>query len=83
MTLLYLATKPAHAGVDVDGLACPCIILWLAAVRQGDMASCQALSCPIATVGGGASPGDVKPPSLDIWRSIDCVGTCATEYYMA
>jgi hypothetical protein len=23
VTLLYLAAKPAHMGVDVDGLACP------------------------------------------------------------
>jgi hypothetical protein len=24
---LYLAAKPSHVGVDVDGLACPCTIL--------------------------------------------------------
>jgi hypothetical protein len=46
------------------------------------MTSCQALSCPITMVGGGASPGDVKPSSLDILWSIDHIGTYATESYM-
>jgi hypothetical protein len=40
------------------------------------------LSCHITTVGGGTSLGDVKPPGLDIWWSIDRMGTCATEPYM-
>jgi hypothetical protein len=39
------------------------------------MASCQVLSCPVAKVGGGASSRDVKPPVLDIWWSIDRMGT--------
>jgi hypothetical protein len=46
------------------------------------MASCQALSCPIAVVDSGTSPGDVKPLVLDIWWSIDRVDTSATESYM-
>jgi hypothetical protein len=68
---LYLIAKPT-----------PCTVLRLAAIRRGDRASCQALSCPIAVVGGGASLGDVKPPGLDISWSIDRVGTGATESYM-
>jgi hypothetical protein len=79
---LYLTTKPSHVGVDVDRLACPDTILWPVAVRRGDMASCQILSCPIAAVGGGAFPGDAKPLGLDIWWSVDCMGTCAAECYL-
>jgi hypothetical protein len=44
---LYLAAKPSHMGVDVDGLACPCTDLWSPAIRRGDRDSCQALPCPI------------------------------------
>jgi hypothetical protein len=39
-------------------------------------------SCPIAVVGGGVFLEDVKPPGLDIWWGVDCVGTCVTEFYM-
>jgi hypothetical protein len=31
--LLSLAAKPAHMGVDVDGLAFPCTVLWPTAIR--------------------------------------------------
>jgi hypothetical protein len=47
VVLLYLAAKPTHVGVDADGLTCPCTVLRLVAVRQGDKASCQVLSCPV------------------------------------
>jgi hypothetical protein len=30
---LYLALKPSHVGVDVDGLACPCTVLRPIAVK--------------------------------------------------
>jgi hypothetical protein len=30
---LYLAAKPSHMGVDVDGLACPCTVLWPVAIK--------------------------------------------------
>jgi hypothetical protein len=30
---LYLAAKPSHMGVDVDGLSCPCTVLLPAGVR--------------------------------------------------
>jgi hypothetical protein len=53
----YLAAKPSHMGVNVGRLACPCIVLRPTAIRRGDSASCQALSCPITAVGGGAFPG--------------------------
>jgi hypothetical protein len=79
---LYLAAKPSHVGVDVDMLACPCTVLGPAAVRQGDRASCHALSCPIIAVGGGTFLANVKPPGLDIWWRVDCMGTCATESLM-
>jgi hypothetical protein len=46
------------------------------------MAFCQTLPCPIATVGGGTSLGDVKPLGLDIWWSIYRMGTCTTEPYV-
>jgi hypothetical protein len=46
------------------------------------MVFCQALSYPVTAVGSGASLADVKPPGLDIWWSIDGVGTRATESYM-
>jgi hypothetical protein len=64
------------------GEPAPCTVLRPAAVRRRNMASCQALSCLIAAVGGGAFPGDVKLLRLDIWWSVDRMGTCATESYM-
>jgi hypothetical protein len=79
---LYLVAKPGHVGSIWMGLPTPCTVLRLVAIRQGDRASCQALSCPVTVVGGGASPGDVKPPGLDIWWSIEHMGTYATKSYM-
>jgi hypothetical protein len=29
----HLAAKPSHVRVDVDGLACPCTVLWPTYVR--------------------------------------------------
>jgi hypothetical protein len=75
-----LAAKPSHMGVDVDGLAYPCTVLPPAAIRR--WVGSQKLSCPIAAVGGGAFPGDVKPQGLDIWWRVDRTGNCATKYYM-
>jgi hypothetical protein len=34
------------------------------------------LSYPVTAVVGGAFPGDVKPPGLDICGGVDCPGTC-------
>jgi hypothetical protein len=44
---LYLVARSSYVGVNVDGLACPCTILWFAVIRRGDTASCQALPCPV------------------------------------
>jgi hypothetical protein len=66
-TLLYLAAKSAHVGVDVDELACLMHIPMAYSRQTRDRASCQALSYPIAAVGGGVSLGEAKAPSLDIW----------------
>jgi hypothetical protein len=44
---LYLAAKPSHVGVNVDELACPYTVIWYVTVRRRDMASCQALPCPV------------------------------------
>jgi hypothetical protein len=33
MVWLYFAAKPSHMRVDVDGLACPCTVLWPATIR--------------------------------------------------
>jgi hypothetical protein len=33
-------------------------------------------------VGGGTFPGDAKPPGLDIYWSVDRLGTYASEFYM-
>jgi hypothetical protein len=44
---LYLAAKPSYVGVDVDGIVGPCTVLRPIAIRRGDMASCQALSCNV------------------------------------
>jgi hypothetical protein len=72
---LYLAAKPPHMGVDADGLSfslhCPSTCS-----RQGDIASYQTSSCPVTVVSGGAFTGDVKPPGLDVWWSVDRSGTC-------
>jgi hypothetical protein len=32
--------------------------------------------------GDGAFPGDVKPPCLDIWWSVDCMDACVSESYL-
>jgi hypothetical protein len=66
-TWLYLAAKPSHVGVDVDGLAC--------LLHHPMVYDCQTMgqrfltgaapSCH-AAAGGGAFPGDAKPTRLDI-----------------
>jgi hypothetical protein len=61
----------------VDRLACPLHALWLATVRPRDSASYQALSYPIAAVGGGVFLEDVNPLGLDIWWSVDHPSTCS------
>jgi hypothetical protein len=75
-TLLYLAAKPAHMGVDVEGLAyllhhpiaCDC-------QTRGQGLLPGIVFVPSLQWGGGAFSGDVKPPGLDIWWSVDRPGT--------
>jgi hypothetical protein len=63
----YLASKPSHVGVDVDGLAylmhCPTFCSHQ--TRGQGLLSDVVLSHRTA-VGGGAFLGDAKPPGLDI-----------------
>jgi hypothetical protein len=37
---------------------------------------------PLLQCGGGTFPGDVKPPGLDIWWSIDRVNDFVNKSYM-
>jgi hypothetical protein len=64
---LYLAAKPSHVGVDVDGLAYPLHLPTVCShqMRGHGFLSGTALSCRTA-VGGGAFPGDAKPSGSDI-----------------
>jgi hypothetical protein len=64
---LYLAAKPSHVGVDVDGLAYPLHHLMVCSrqMRGHGFLSSAAFSHR-AAVGGGAFLGDVKPPCLNI-----------------
>jgi hypothetical protein len=41
---LYLAAKPSHVGVDVDGLACPLHCPTACSRQTRDRTSCQAIS---------------------------------------
>jgi hypothetical protein len=63
----YLAAKPSHVGVNVDGLVCP-LHRPMACCRQmrgQGFLSGKVLSHRVI-VGSGAFLGGVKPPSLDI-----------------
>jgi hypothetical protein len=53
----------------MDGLACPYTILFSVTIRQGDRASCQVLTCPIAlqwAVVPFWGVGGARPLCLDI-----------------
>jgi hypothetical protein len=84
MALLYLAAKPAHVGIDVDGLACPTVLSYgLQPLDEGIGPPARCCLVPLLKSGGGASLWDVKPPDSDFWWSTDCaVGTCAAKSYM-
>jgi hypothetical protein len=64
---LYLAAKPSHVRVDVDGLACPLHhpTAYSRQTRGQSFLLGAALSHHV-TVGGGTFPGGVKPLGLDI-----------------
>jgi hypothetical protein len=64
---LYLATKPSHVGVDVDGLACPQHHPTVCSHQtRGHAFLSGATLSRHAILGGGAFPGDAKPLGLDI-----------------
>jgi hypothetical protein len=44
---LYLAAKPSHVGVIMDGLVCPSTVLRYATIKRGDRAFYQMLPCPV------------------------------------
>jgi hypothetical protein len=64
--LLYLAAKPVHVRLSDEGTGPP------------------ARHCIVLSLqwGSGATSGDVKPSSLDIWYSMNHMDTCATESYI-
>jgi hypothetical protein len=80
---LYLAAKPSHVGVDVDRLAYPlhCPTTCSRQTRGQSFLLGAALSHH-ATVVGGTFLGGARPPSLNIWWSVDRSSTCMMKYYM-
>jgi hypothetical protein len=78
-TCLYLAAKPSHVGVHVDGLSYPYTILQPAVIRRGDMASLPGTI--LSHCYSGHLFRDVKPPGLDIWWRVDSLGTYLTKFY--
>jgi hypothetical protein len=64
---LYLAAKPSHVGVNVDGLSCPlhCPTTYSRQSRAQSFLSGAALSHHVA-VSSGAFLGGAKLSSLDI-----------------
>jgi hypothetical protein len=63
----YLAAKPSHMGVDVDGLACPLQrpVAYNCQTRGHCFLLGAALSHPVV-VGGDAFLRDANPPGLGI-----------------
>jgi hypothetical protein len=64
---IYLAAKPSHVGVDVDGLACPLhrhTVCNHQTRGQGFLSGAALSRC--AAVYGGAFSEDMKPSGLDI-----------------
>jgi hypothetical protein len=80
---IYLAAKPSNVGVNVDGLAYPLHHPTVCGhqMRVQSFLSGAALDHH-AVVGSGAFPGGAKPLNLDIWCSVDHLGTCVTESHM-
>jgi hypothetical protein len=77
---LYLAAKPFHVGVNVDGIACP-LHHPMVCSRQmrghGLLSSATLSRC--GAVADGAFLGDAKAPSLDIRCRVNRLGTCVTK----
>jgi hypothetical protein len=53
----YLTAKPPHVGVSVDGLAYPLHRPMTCSCQMREQGLCQAPSCLVAAVDGGASRG--------------------------
>jgi hypothetical protein len=63
---LYLADKPSHMGVDVDGLACPLHCHMVCGCQtRGQSSLPNVVLSHHAVVGGGTFSGSVKPLGLD------------------
>jgi hypothetical protein len=79
---LYLAAKPFHVGVNVDGLACPLHnpMTYSRQTGRHDFLSDTVLSCCYS--GRWRLSGGCEAPGLDIRWSIDRMGNCAIETYM-
>jgi hypothetical protein len=81
---LYLAARPSLMGVHVDTLVYPLHRpMTCSHQTRGHVFLLGVALSHHVVVGGGASPGDAKPPGLDICWSVDRLGTCDTESYMA
>jgi aldehyde:ferredoxin oxidoreductase len=79
----YLVAKSSHAGADVVGLTCPlhCPMgcnHWM----MGHGFLLGAVLSHQAAAGGGALLGVMKSPGLNIYESVDRLGTCVIEFYM-
>jgi hypothetical protein len=83
LVMFYLAVKPSHVEVDVDGLAYSLHHPRICSRQRGGQSFLTGSipSCH-ATVDGGAFPGDAKPSGLNILRGVDRTGICKTESYM-
>jgi hypothetical protein len=78
----YLVAKCSHAGVDVDGLACPLHrpMNYSRQMRGHGFLPGVVLSYR-AAAGSGSLLGDLKPSGLDIREGVDRLGTCIIEFY--
>jgi hypothetical protein len=63
---LYLAAKPFHVGVDVDGLVCPLHHPTVCSRQTRGSFLFGAAISHHAVVGGSAFLGGARPPGLDI-----------------
>jgi hypothetical protein len=80
-------------GMILGNIASQCCFTWLLSLPPApsygmwpadDGTGPPVRRCLVSSLqwGDGAFPGDVKPPGLDIWWSIDHVDTCIAESYM-
>jgi hypothetical protein len=78
-----MAARLPHVGVDVDGLSCSLQHPTTYNRQTRGHAYYQALPCLIKLEWAVALfLGDAMSPGLDIYWSVDHLGTCATKLYM-